>query len=102
MNLAREKIPRGAYQVIVYAKIQSGNVQGKDQTGELVVSTSTFNGLIERKLLYHVYPQSSWSFNSENIGLPIEDGYTTEITAELRGPDGGNFSASVQVIGYFR
>ena len=37
INLAMEGVPQGAYGVIVYANIETGNNPGADQPGELIV-----------------------------------------------------------------
>ena len=100
INLAKEGVPSDAYRVIVYATIESGHNSRSTNTSELEVSTTTFNGVIKRKLLYKLYDQQAWSYNSENMSLPIAVGHTLDVTALLNGPGGKNFTASVQIVGY--
>ena len=103
IDLKTASVPNDAKKVIVYAKVQSGNVPGQDKSGELVVSSTTITGFIERKLSYHVYHQNSWSFNSENMRIPLTPGMTKSIEAKLEGPTiSGNFGASVQIVGFTR
>ena len=103
IDLKTAGIPNDASKVIVYAKLESGTVQGQNKSGDLVVSSTTITGVIERRLRYHVYNQESWSFNSENMRIPVTPGMTTSIEAKLDGPSvSGNFGASVQIIGFKR
>ena len=102
IDLKTAGIPNDASKLIVYAKLESGTVQGQDKSGDLVVSSTTITGVIERGLRYHVYDQGSWSFNSENMRIPVTPGMTKSIEAKLDGPSGGNFGASVQIIGFKR
>ena len=90
--------------MIVYATFSSGTCKNHDDSGDLVVSSDTITGLIERKLRYHVYNQGAWSFNSENMNVPITPGITGSIGAKLVGPAviSGNYSASVEIVGYAR
>lgn len=66
------------------------------------MTANTQIGVIERKLFYHTNNHKVWTYNSENIALPRDGGYTPVIKAELRGPGGPecNFHASVKIIGY--
>ena len=45
-----------------------------------------------------VYDQGSWSYNSENIALPVGPGLAREIVAELKAA--GDTVASIQIVGY--
>ena len=94
-------VPEDAYEVIVYAKLRTGNNDGKDEDGELVVSVTIPNGLIERKVFCHLYGQQAWSYNSENITLPVGPGLARQIVAELR-TEGNRVVGSVQIVGYRR
>jgi hypothetical protein len=103
IDVEKEGVPSHASEVIVYAKICSGNVPGKDEDGELVLSVTVPNGKIERRLFCHVYQQEAWAYNSENISLPVEPGAPAtgsegrEITAYAQG---SGFQASLQIVGY--
>ena len=100
INLAKEGVPSNAYQVIVYATIESG-YNSRSSLADLEVSTTTLNGVIKRKLFCHVYNQDAWSYNSENISLPVAVGHTLDVIALLNGPGGNdNFSGSVQIVSY--
>ncbi|XP_068714061.1 uncharacterized protein [Montipora foliosa] len=99
IDLTREGIPHQAYQVVVYAKIATGHNAGVDEDGEMTVSTTIPNGLIERKLYCHFYGQQAWSYNSESIPLPV--GCERAVNASLQGPSGtSKVMASVQIVGY--
>ena len=107
IDVENEGVPCNASEVIVYAKIRTGWVGGKDEDGELVLSVTVPNGKIERRLFCHVYEQSAWAYNSENISLPVEHGAPAtgskgrEITATLEvGAQGGGIIASIQIVGY--
>ena len=103
IDLETAGVPKDANTVIVYAKLKSGHVPGHDKSGDLVVSSTTIKGVIERRLIYHVYDQGSWSFNSENMRIPVTPGMTKSIKAKLEGPSiRGNFGASVQIVGFIR
>ena len=97
--MRNEGVPTDAYEVIVYAKLRTGYNPNKDEDGELVVSVTIPNGRIERKLFCHIYPQNAWSYNSENIALPVGTGLARQIVAELRA-DGSYVAGSIQIVGY--
>jgi hypothetical protein len=101
INIGNEGVPQDAYEVIVYSNVRTGYNVGKDESGELVVSVTIPNGLIERKLACHLYGQSAWSYNSENISFPVGPGDAREIKAELKAT-GENIVGSVQIVGYRR
>ncbi len=92
-------MPADAYEVIVYAKVSTGYNGGKEGDGELVVSVTIPNGRIERKLYCYLYGQQAWSYNSENIALPVGPGLARQIVAELRA-DGSYVAGSIQIVGY--
>lgn len=99
IDLTNEGIPQDAYQVIVYAKIATGQNQDINQDGVMTVSTNIPNGCIERKVYCSFYPQQAWSWNSENIPLPV--GSQRVVNASLQGPSGtSKVKASVQIVGY--
>ena len=99
IDLTREGIPQQAYQVVVYAKIATGHNPGTEEDGVMTVSTNIPNGCIERKVYCSFYPQQAWSWNSENIPLPV--GSQRVVNASLQGPGGtSKVKASVQIVGY--
>ena len=101
INLKAEGVPDQAFQVIVYAKIATGYNSGSDVDGELTVSTTIPNGEIKRKVFCRFYEQSAWSYNSENIPLPLTCGSERLVRVSLQGPSGTkHFNASVQIVGY--
>ena len=96
--MRNEGVPQNAYEVIVYATVRTGRNIDINSNGELVVSVNIPNGRIERKLFLRVYDQGSWSYNSENIALPVGPGLAREIVAELKAA--GDPVASIQIVGY--
>ncbi len=100
LDVTNEGVPTDAKEIIVYAKLRTGN-NGSTEDGELVVSVTIPNGRIERKLFCYTYPQSAWSYNSENIALPVGagPGLARQITAVLNAK-GDNVFGSVQIVGY--
>ena len=76
--------------------------EGKDHDGELTVSTIIPNGEIQRKVFSRYYDQGAWSYNSENIPLPIEPGGERTVWASLTSPSGSvsRVKAIVQIVGY--
>ena len=102
IQLAREKVPDQAYQVVIYAILASGYYDPKDVPGEMTVSTTIPNGVIERKLYCYVYNQSAWSYNSENITLPVApNSRVVNVSLKVPQPTSGTpYKASVQVVGY--
>ncbi len=101
LDVKNEGVPEDADEVIVYAKLRTGNNGSTGEDGELVVSVTIPNGRIERKLFCYTYPQSAWSYNSENIALPVGagPGLARQIAAELKAKGNGVFG-SVQIVGY--
>lgn len=98
--LSDEGVPDDAFEVIVYAKVATGHCPGQDEDSELSVSSTIPNGRIERKVFCHFYNQQAWSYNSENISLPVAQRVPRVITAYLKGF--GKSDASVTVVGYRR
>ena len=78
----------------------TGHCPGQDEDSELSVSSTIPNGRIERKVFCHFYNQQAWSYNSENISLPVAQRVPRVITAYLKGF--GKSDASVTVVGYRR
>ena len=102
IQLAQENVPEQAYQVVIYAIFANGHYKPGDAPGEMIVSTTIPNGVIERKLYCYVYNQSAWSYNSENITLPVGPGNrVVNVTLNVPGfTPGSHYIASVQVVGY--
>lgn len=102
LQLAQENVPEQAYQVVIYAVFASGSYAPGNAPGEMIVSTTIPNGVIERKLYCYVYDQSAWSYNSENIALPVGPDNRV-VNVKLNVPEftsGSHYIASVQVVGY--
>lgn len=104
IKLEDENVPEHAYQVVIYAKFKSGYYYGsvdKSGAGEMTVSTTIPNGVIERKLICHVYEQRAWSYNSENITLPVApNNRFVNVSLKITPSPSGNYTASVQIVGY--
>ena len=102
IQLARENVPEQAYQVVIYAIFSNGTYKPGDAPGEMIVSTTIPNGVIERKLYCYVYNQAAWSYNSENITLPVgPDNRVVNVTLNVPGcTSGSHYTASVQIVGY--
>ena len=71
IDISKDGVPIEAYEVTLYVTISSGDNEDVDRDGHFVFSTSTTNGNFERLVKWHAYPQAAWSFNSENIALPV-------------------------------
>ena len=99
--LSAEGVPDDAFEVIIYAKVATGNCPDQDEDSELCVSSTIPNGQIERKVFCRFYGQQAWSYNSENISLPVDKLGLRVITAHLKG-FGKRSNASVTVVGYRR
>ena len=102
LQLEQENVPEKAYQVVIYAIFASGSYAPGNAPGEMIVSTTIPNGVIERKLYCYVYDQSAWSYNSENISLPVGPDNRV-VNVKLTVPEftsGSHYIASVQVVGY--
>ncbi|CAB3994103.1 Hypothetical predicted protein [Paramuricea clavata] len=99
IKVGNEGAPQDAYEVIVYSEALTGYNSGKDESGELVVSVTIPNRLIERKLACYVYEQKAYGYNSENISFPVGPGDAREIKAELKAT-GASVNGSVQIVGY--
>ena len=102
LQLAQENVPEQAYQVVIYATFANGHYKPGNEPGEMIVSTTIPNGIIERKLYCYLYDQSAWSYNSENIALPVgSDNRVVNVTLNLpESTSGSYYIASVQVVGY--
>ncbi|XP_068676989.1 uncharacterized protein [Montipora capricornis] len=103
IKLEDENVPEHAYQVVIYAKIETGyyDLRDKPGAGEMIVSTTIPNGVIERKLICHVYDQQAWSYNSENITLPVaSNNRVVNVSLKLAPSSSGKCKASVQIVGY--
>lgn len=104
IDLDEAGVPPGASTVILYAIVQSGHIDNHDTLGELVVSWKTHHGVLKRRLFYHAHKQGAWSYNSENMIIPLDDMTTRSIEAELDGPpiSGDSFKATVQLVSFTR
>jgi len=97
--LPEEGVPQNAYEIEIYAYTRIGNLDGVDKDGSFIFSTITQNGKIERSLFFHAYDQNAWSFNSENIALPVDA--ERILYAKIDRPlNRNNFYATVKVVGY--
>jgi len=72
IDLSIEGVPHNAFEVVIFTYTKSGNVGSINEDGQYIFYTSTDNGQIERYLFYHAYRQDAWSYNSENIALPLD------------------------------
>ena len=94
LDLTKHKVPSHATSVLVYARVRSGYVKG-DLDGEVLVTS----GQSIRRLFFHTYHQSAWSYNSDYFLLPVADDFMVTARVVTNG-SGKNFQAAVQVIGY--
>ena len=99
IDLSAEGVPQDTYEVIIYPYMKSGNNDHQDADGSFVFSTFAQHGKNERSLFFHIYDQNAWSFNSENITLPLyREPY---VYAKIdRAVNYQGFSGSVKVVGY--
>ena len=93
LDLTKHKVPSHATSVLVYARVRSGYVKG-DLDGEVLVTS----GQSIRRLFFHTYHQSAWSYNSDYFVLPIASDRI--VRAKVITEANGNFQAAVQVVGY--
>lgn len=85
----------------MYAYNYSGyNPEGTNTDGFHAFSTSTSHGLIERKLYFCSYSQDAFSYNSENIALPV--GTERVVRAKVDRSTGHHVVCHVKVIGFKR
>ena len=101
INLDTAGVPKDASAVIVYAIVQSGYIENAT-SGALVLTWKTHHGTMERRLFYRTYKQDSWSYNSENMTIPVADMTTRCIEAYIDGPplNGDSFKATVQLVSF--
>ena len=101
IQLAQDYVPEQAYQVVIYAIFANG-IYKPGAAGEMIVSTTIPNGVIERKLYCFAFEQVAWSYNSENIALPVgPDNRVVNVTLNLpESTSGSYYIASVQIVGY--
>ena len=99
IQLAQENVLEQAYQVIIYAIFANGIYK---PAGEIIVSTTIANGVIERKLYCFSFERLAWSYNSENITLPVgPDNRVVNVTLNLpESTSGSYYIASVQIVSY--
>ena len=99
IDISKDGVPIEAYEVTLYVSITAGNNGDVDTDGNFVFSTSTTNGIFERRLNWHVYWQSAWSFNSDNIDLPVGNDRT--VRARKSNSDTyRKMTCKAQLIGY--
>ena len=88
---------------MVFAKLLSGNTVNSRLDSLLNVYLQNANGRNqdERGLFYRTFNQVAWSFNSENMVLPINNN-SRAIRAVLDGTfPTANFAATVKIHGYY-
>ena len=99
INLDENKVPVEAYSVTLFAYTQDGyHTDNIDDTGHFVFSTSTKNGTIKRRLFFHGYKSSSWTYNSDNMTLPVEK--DRKVYAEVDYAKNYGIQCKVKVAGY--
>ena len=122
IDLASEGVPDQATEVIVYVKIsvrlrtelpESRHAYLPFETlawafsrflrheVELIVSTNSPNGVIERKV-YCRGDEKAQSCNSDNISLPVACNGDRIVRTFFKNQYQGLAVASVQIVGYFR
>ena len=97
-------MPDSAIEVVVYAKIATGNIlNGAGQEGYLFVHLLSTNSTVQdrRDLFYKIHEQKAWSYNSENIQFPVISGLSKKIEAGLVGPTDRRVQGTVQIIGFY-
>ena len=103
IDIAHAGVPDAASDIVVFAKIRSGNTLNDKKDSILNVRLLDVNGnkQDERDLFYRTFSQSAWSFNSENMVFPIQSD-SKSIRAKLEGTfPSKNFAATVRVYGYY-
>ena len=91
--------------MVVYAKISTGNIPQVSigQEGTLFVRLLYTNSTVQdgRNLIYKIFDQSAWSYNSENILFPVISGLSKTVEAGLDGPTAQRVLGTVQIIGFY-
>ena len=98
INLITENVPSDACEVIVYAYVKTGTGSG-DRDGAFRFSTITKQGRIERDLFFHTYSQNAWSYNSENIVLPVGEEKVVHAAID-RATTSPGLACQAKVVGY--
>ena len=100
IDLAANGVPIEAYSVTLFAYTQDGWHKDKiDDTGHFEFSTYVENGTITRRLFFHAYQGATgWSYNSDNITLPVEKDRT--VYAEVDFAKTYGIQCRVKVVGY--
>ena len=119
IDLASEGVPDQATEVIVYVTISGRLLTELKESGyahaglasvfrrlfhpevELIVSTNSPNGVIERKV-YCRYDGEVPSCNSDNISLPVACNGDRIVRIFFKDQNKDLAVASVQIVGYYR
>lgn len=113
IDLASEGVPDQATEVIVYVTISGRLLTEREEQlesaflrlfhpeVELIVSTNSPNGVIERKV-YCDYDGQVRSCNSDNISLPVACNGDRIVRIFFKDQNKGLAVASVQIVGYYR
>ncbi|XP_028413372.1 uncharacterized protein LOC114536244 [Dendronephthya gigantea] len=99
ISLANAGVPSDAVDVVVFAKVYSGQTPTTGSGSFINVYLKGASGIIEdeRQLMYYTYPQNAVSVNSENMVFPINSNSKT-ITAQVDGTfPSRNFAATVKI-----
>ena len=101
IDISKEGVPVEAYEVIIFAYVECG-AGNKSVDGVFSFSTVTAQGKIEAKLYFTAYDQSAWSFNSENIALPVQKERVVHVrmTDTTTTPSFEHLNCKAQVVGY--
>ena len=98
IDISKEGVPIEAYEVTILAFVESagGNTH---HAGFFHFSTVTAQGEFEAKLYFRAYDQKAWSYNSENIALPVQK--ERVVKARISHTSSFEyFGCRVQVVGY--
>ena len=97
MDLNNKKVPKYATEAIVFAFVRTGGANA-DVDGDLIITSDTSTGQITKRVFYHSFDQGAWSYNSENLIIPI--GESRKLQVKIHPIPNGNFEAGLEVVGY--
>ena len=99
-NLSATGVPSSAKEVFIYITMMTGYNTCPDSDIEVAVWTSDGNTEYKKYLFGHLYHQTAWSYNSENMSFPLTPGHHT-LNVQYTGPTSiEKYQCHVYVIGY--
>jgi hypothetical protein len=93
------QVPKDAKEILVYLWIATGNGNGDSGRTFEVAAQTEKEKHVSICFFAHGYNQNAWSYNSENVWLPMP--FDNELTVQLYGEKfGGNVQSGIEIRGY--